>query len=46
MFGNDNSTKILGKCIVNLGSKDAMENNVLLFENLKHNLLSVIHMCA
>jgi hypothetical protein len=24
LFGNDNSTKIIGKCTTNLGSKDAM----------------------
>lgn len=44
-FGNENSTKILGKGIVSLGSKDALEKNVLLIENMKHNQLSVIHMC-
>jgi hypothetical protein len=44
-FGNDNSTKIIGKGTVKLGSKDAMEENVLLVENMKHNLLSVSQMC-
>jgi hypothetical protein len=44
-FGNDNSAKIIGKCIVNLGSKDAMAENVLLVENMNHNLLSVTQMC-
>jgi hypothetical protein len=44
-FGNDNSTKIIGKGIVKLGSKDAKEENVLLIEDMKHNLLSVSQMC-
>jgi hypothetical protein len=44
-FGNDNSAKIIGKGIVNLGSKDAMVENVLLVENMKHNMLSVSQMC-
>jgi hypothetical protein len=45
LFGNDNSTKIIGKGTIKLGSKDAMEKNVLLVENMKHNLLSVSQMC-
>jgi hypothetical protein len=45
LFGNDNSTKIIRKCTVRLGSKYAMEKNVLLVENMKHNMLSVIQMC-
>ena len=44
-FGNDNSSKILGKGIVSLGSTDASTKNVLLIENMKHNLLSVSQMC-
>ena len=44
-FGNNNSAKILGRGIVRLGSKDAMAENVLLVEDMKHNLLSVIQMC-
>ena len=44
-FGNDNSSKILGKGIVSLGNKDATAKNVLLIENMKHNLLSVSQMC-
>ena len=44
-FGNDNSTKIIGKCTINLGNKDVVEENVLLVENMKHKLLSVIQMC-
>ena len=34
-FGNDNSSKILGKGTVSLRSKDASERNVLLIENMK-----------
>jgi hypothetical protein len=44
-FGNDNSTKIIGKGTVKLGSKDVMVENVLLVENMKHNMLSVSKMC-
>jgi hypothetical protein len=44
-FGNDNSTRIIGKGTVKLGSKDAKEENVLLVEDMKHNLLSVSQMC-
>ena len=40
-FGNNNSAKILGRGIVSLGSKYAMAENVLLVEDMKHNLLSV-----
>jgi transposase InsO family protein len=43
-FGNDNSVKIIGKGTVKLGSKDTMAENVLLVENMKHNLLSVSQM--
>ena len=44
-FGNDNSSKILGKKTTSLGSKDASAKNILLIENMKHNLLSVNLMC-
>ena len=30
---------------MSLGSKDASTKNVLLIENMRHNLLSAIHMC-
>ena len=40
-FGNDNSAKILAKGTTSLGSKHALEINVLLTENMKHNILSV-----
>jgi hypothetical protein len=44
-FGDDSSTKILGKGVVEIGSKNVKEKNVLLVEYLKHNLLSVSKMC-
>jgi hypothetical protein len=44
-FGYDLSTKILGKGVVDLGSKNVKEKNVLLVEDLKHNLLSFSKMC-
>jgi hypothetical protein len=40
-FGNDDSTKIIGKCTVRIGNKNTKEENVLLIEDMKHNLLSV-----
>jgi hypothetical protein len=43
-FGKDNSSKIIGKNAIKLGRKDTMVENVLLVENMKHNLLSVIQM--
>jgi hypothetical protein len=44
-FGNDNSTRIIGIHTIKLGSKDAKAENVLLVEDMKHNLLSVSQMC-
>jgi len=44
-FVNNSSVKILGKCIVDLGSNKENATNILLVENLKHNLLSVRKMC-
>jgi hypothetical protein len=44
-FGNDDSTKIIGKCTVRIGNKNTTIENVLLVEDMKHNLLSVIQMC-
>jgi hypothetical protein len=44
-FRNDDSTKIIGRCIIKLGSKDAMEENFLLVEDMKQNLPSVSKMC-
>jgi hypothetical protein len=44
-FGDNISTKILGKGIVSLGNKKNKEKNVLLVENLKPNLLNVRQTC-
>jgi hypothetical protein len=44
-FGDDSSTKILGKGTVNLGSENVKEGKVILVEDLKHNLLSVSKIC-
>jgi hypothetical protein len=44
-FGNDNSTRIIGRGTFKIGSKDAKEENVLLVEDMKHNILSVSQMC-
>ena len=44
-FGNENSSKILGKGTISLGNKDASTKNVLLIENMKHNLLSISQKC-
>jgi hypothetical protein len=45
LFGNDNPTRIIGRGTINLGSKYAKEENVLLVEDMKQNLLSVSQMC-
>ena len=44
-FGNNNSAKVLGKGTVKLGSENSLAENVLLVDNMKHNLLSVSQMC-
>ena len=44
-FRNDDSTKIIGKGTVWIGNKNEKEENVLLVEYMKHNLLSVSQMC-
>jgi hypothetical protein len=44
-FGNGNSTRIIGKGTVNLGSKYAKEENFLFVKDMKHNILTVIQMC-
>jgi hypothetical protein len=44
-FKDDSSAKILGEGVVELGRKNVKSKNVLLVEDLKHNLLSVIKMC-
>ena len=43
-FGDDSSAKILGEGVVEIGSKNVKAKNVLLVEDLKHNLLSVSKM--
>jgi hypothetical protein len=44
-FGDDSSAKILGKGVAELGRKNVKSKNVLLVEDLKHNLLNVGKMC-
>jgi hypothetical protein len=44
-FGNDDSTKIIGKDTIRIGNKNTKEENVLIVEDMKHNLLSVSQMC-
>jgi hypothetical protein len=45
LFGNEKSTKIVGRGTIKLGSKDAKEEIVLLVEYMKKNPLSVSQMC-
>jgi hypothetical protein len=44
-FGNDDSAKIIGKGTIRIGNKNTKAENVLLVEDMKHNLLSVSQMC-
>ena len=44
-FGNDDLAKIIGKGTVRIENKNTKEENVLLVEDMKHNLLSVSQMC-
>jgi hypothetical protein len=44
-FGDDSSTKILGEGVVEIRRKKLKAKNVILVEDLKHNLLSVSKMC-
>jgi hypothetical protein len=44
-FGDDSSAKRIGKGVVELGRKNVKAKNVLLVEDLKHNLLCVSKMC-
>jgi hypothetical protein len=44
-FRNDDSAKIIGKGTVRIGNKNTKEKNVLLVDDMKHNLLSVSQMC-
>jgi hypothetical protein len=41
-FGNDDSTKIIGKCTTRIENKNTKAENFLLVEYMKHNILSVI----
>ena len=45
LFGDDSSAKIFGEGVVELGRKNVKEKNVLLVEDLNHNLLIVSKMC-
>jgi hypothetical protein len=44
-FRNDNSSKIIGEGTIQIGNKNEKVQNVLLVEDVKHNLLSVSQMC-
>jgi hypothetical protein len=44
-FGDDSSATILGEGVVELGRKNVKAKNVLLVEDLNHNILSVSKMC-
>jgi hypothetical protein len=44
-FENDDLSKIIGKGIVRIGKNNTKEENVLLVEYMKHNILSVSQMC-
>ena len=37
-FRNDDSAKIIGKCTIIIGNKNTKVENVLLVEDMKHNL--------
>jgi hypothetical protein len=42
---NNHSAKIISRGTINIGRKKSMEQNVLMVEYMKHNLLSVSQMC-
>jgi hypothetical protein len=44
-FRNDDSTKIIGKGTIKIGNKNTKVENVILVEDMKHNIISVIQMC-
>jgi hypothetical protein len=44
-FKNDDSSKIIRKGTIRIGNKNEKEENVLLVEDMKHDLLSVSQMC-
>jgi hypothetical protein len=41
-FENNDSTKIIGKGTLRIGNKNTKEENVLLVDDMKHNLLNVV----
>ena len=45
MFGDNSFAKIIGTCIVSLGNEKTKVENVLLVEDLKHNIDIVNQMC-
>jgi len=44
-FGNDISSKIIGKWMVSVGNEKEKKENLFLIEYMKHNLPIVIQMC-
>jgi hypothetical protein len=44
-IGNNNSTRIIGRGTIKIGNKEAKAENILLVEDMKHNLLRVSQMC-
>jgi hypothetical protein len=44
-FRNDNSAKIIGEGTVGIGNKNEKEENLLMVEDMKHNIISVSQMC-
>jgi hypothetical protein len=44
-FGNDGLARIIGKGTIRIGNKNTKEENVLLVEDMKHNLLIICQMC-
>ena len=44
-LGNDGSSNVIGSRTVTLWRKDYLAKNILLVENMNHNLLSVGQMC-
>ena len=45
-FGNEQSARIIGRGTVCLNNKNIMAENVLLVEDIEHNLLSVSQICV
>jgi hypothetical protein len=44
-IGSDDSTRIIGKGTFRIGNKGTEAENVLLVEDMKHNIISVCKMC-